>query len=75
MLLEFCDLTLKGWLSNIGKVDVDVLENMLNFTAHIASGMEFLHSKNVRTLWPQIQGACNAGQCNIQVKLLVYACT
>jgi len=47
MLLEFCDLTLKGWLSNVGKVTTDVLENMLNFTSHIASGMEFLHSKNI----------------------------
>jgi len=47
MLLEFSDLTLKEWLSNVGKVTTDVLENMLNFTTHIASGMEFLHSKNI----------------------------
>jgi len=55
MLLEFCDLTLKEWLSNVGKVTADVLENMLNFTIHIASGMECLHSKKVRNTSSLIQ--------------------
>ena len=47
MLLEYCDISLKDWLSNIKKVTTDELENMLTFSLNIANGVEHLHKQKV----------------------------
>ena len=47
MLLEFCDTTLKEWLNEKSSLTATMLDEMLLFALNIASGVEFLHSKNV----------------------------
>jgi len=47
MLLELCDMTLKEWLNQKSSLSASMLDEILLFTLNVASGVEFLHSKNV----------------------------
>ena len=48
MLLELCDKgPLLEWLKNIVKVTGDVEDEMVQFTTHIALGMQHLHEHDV----------------------------
>lgn len=47
IVLEYCEMSLKDWLSKVRKVDSDALEEMMNFISNIASGVKFLHENDV----------------------------
>lgn len=49
MVLEYCEMPLKDWLSNIKSINSDALEDMSMFTLNIANGMKHLHENQVRS--------------------------
>ena len=48
MVLEYCDMSLKDWLSRIESITSDVSEDMSIFTMNIANGVKHLHENQVR---------------------------
>ena len=48
MVLEYCEMSLKDWLSGIENINSDVLEDMSIFTMNIANGVKHLHENQVR---------------------------
>lgn len=55
MVLEYCEMSLKEWLSQIESITSDELEEMSIFTVNIANGVNNLHENNVSLVRLQIR--------------------
>lgn len=55
MVLEYCEMSLKEWLSQIESITSDELEEMSIFTVNIANGVNHLHENNVSLVRLQIR--------------------
>ena len=58
MVLEYCELPLKTWLSGLGKMTPDILDDMCVISLNVSNGVEHLHERKVikmsTNLWIKI---------------------